>query len=361
MTDPNMITRSAAPGGPSRGTSRVAIERVESVSGHRLRVSGRWRRSGGAAADEPLLVVTVGGRRHRFAPDGTDQSGRSLGEWDATFTLPHWALPYEQGQASLWIGTDLVPLPLPGQVEPEAAAEIDSESGPVAEAVAGPGGPFAARRALAPSPLGDASPWPTAGLRPAQTAVLTAPVPDGGRSGPLAELLLRESLGALRAELAERSTEATGLAAQLTAVRAQLDAKASAQAALEAAQAALREQLAEMTMAVEARRDLSDERSRELALALARDDAQARARELEQRIEREKTERDALRGQLAAAQVGRDAARSEAAGLRTELERLGSDLTAAREGLAAEGGDLGEARRLLAEAQALSASLRRGS
>ena len=105
---------------PAPAATPVAIDRVERSRGEgdgiRLRLTGRWLGPGDPADLDPLLVVTIDGRRHRFAAmrndDGTDQ--QAAGRWEATFDLPAWAEPTCPGQAALWLGDSVVPAPPPG-------------------------------------------------------------------------------------------------------------------------------------------------------------------------------------------------------------------------------------------------------
>jgi hypothetical protein len=368
-------------------------------------MTGRWLRPADAAQREPLLVIQVQGRRHRFAPaDGGDGPGGDgpaarNGVWEATFNLPSWAEPNREGQAALWVGTAVVPVPLP------APRPIDAA--PV---------PLPAPRPIdaAPVPPGPGSPD---GLRPGE---LPDSVVDTGRTGPLAELLFKESVSALHAELEQRSTDVARLQGSLADAQSELEARTAMQAALESAHGDLRGELQELMSAVGVQRedferrlataedrraaaeaerdrlreelatsdattqravDAAAERSRrELAeliaardalaaeiadVIAARDALTAEVADLRARLaatqpghQQHVAELAALRDQLASSQVARDAAVGEAAGLRAELERLGTELAVTREHHAAQGGDLSEAQRLLAEARSLSEQLR---
>ena len=355
----------------------LAVDHVDRARGRgdgvTLRMTGRWLHSADAAQSEPLLVVQVQGRRHRFAAaDGGDGPAAGNGVWEATFNLPSWAEPNREGQAALWVGTAVVPVPLPA-----------------------PRSTFAVPAAPAPG-----SPD---GLRPGE---LPNSVVDSGRTGPLAELLFKESVSALHAELEQRSTDVARLQGSLADAQSELEARTAMQAALESAHGDLRGELQEMMSAVGVQRedfekrlataedrraaaeaerdrlreelaaadartqrevDAAGERSRrELAeLIAARDALTAEVADLRARLaatqaghQQHAAELAALRDQLAFAQVARDAAVGEAAGLRAELERVGGELAVTREHHAAQGGDLDEAQRLLAEARSLSEQLR---
>ncbi len=248
-----------------------------------------------------------------------------------------------------------------------------------------------------------AAPGSPDGLRPGE---IPDSVVDTGRTGPLAELLFKESVSALHAELEQRSTDVARLQGSLADAQSELEARTAMQAALESAHGDLRVELQELMSAVGVQRedfekrlataedrraaaeaerdrlreelaasdamtqrevDAAGERSRrELAELIAAHDAlTAEVADLRARLaatqaghQQHAAELAALRDQLAFAQVARDAAVGEAAGLRAELERLGGELAVTREHHAAQGGDLGEAQRLLAEARSLSEQLR---
>jgi hypothetical protein len=379
----------------------VAIDRVDYTrndpGGIELRLRGRWLGGSEASGSEPLLVVQVQGRRHRFAPAG---DGHSVppGAWEARFRLPPWAQPRHEGQAALWVGTSVVPVPVPG--------------------VAGDGS-HSPHRLPPPPALGEARAWPAdvapppAEVRgwppdptppgieaePPRLGDIPDPAVDTGRTGPLAELLFKESVSALHAELEERSAEVARLQGALADARSELEARTARQSALESAHGDLRGELQELVGAVTAQRDdyerrlaeaeaqrqdadraldaarddvaqaVEAERARTAAqvaeLSAARDAAVTDAADLRHRLaaaasgrQHHAAELSALRDQLAAAQVSRDAAAGEVAGLRAELERLCSELAVTREHQSAQGGDLGEAQRLLAEARSLSEQLR---
>jgi hypothetical protein len=394
----------------------VAIDRVECTRSDRdgieLRLTGRWLGAAESGGSEPLLVVQVQGRRHRFTP-ARDGHGLPPGGWEATFRIPPWAQPRHEGQAALWVGTSVVPVPLPG--------------------VFGDGSDPAHR--LPPPPaLGEARAWPPdvapppADVDPARFSDSPDPAVDTGRTGPLAELLFKESVSALHAELEERSAEVARLQGAVADARSELEARTSRQSALESAHGDLRGELQELMGAVGVQRDdyerrllqaeeraasaeaerdrlgaelaaerdrlgaqvqaerdrvsaevqaererlraeLDAERGRTAAqlshLSAARDAADADAADARHRLaaaasgrQHHAAELSALRDQLAAAQVSRDAAAGEVAGLRIELERLGSELAITREHQSSQGADLGEAQRLLAEARSLSEQLR---
>jgi chromosome segregation ATPase len=193
----------------------------------------------------------------------------------------------------------------------------------------------------------------------------SAPAGDP-RSGPLSEVLLKQTVCALRGELQERTTEATRLRGALADSRSELDARAATQARLEAMHGELRGEL----------RGLADlvarESERHAELSSSHDAVVARVAELQAQLaqaERLRGETDerlvaahdqlaSVQGELAIATVSRDAAVSEAAGLRVELERFGTELAIVRERLGSHAGELGDAQTLLSDARALAAQLR---
>jgi hypothetical protein len=403
----------------------IAIDRVECTRSDRdgieLRMTGRWLGDAEAGGSEPLLVVQVSGRRHRFTA-ARDRQPLPPGAWEATFRIPPWAEPHHEGQAALWVGTSVVPVPLAGAYGQRSQSPDRPPPPPaLGEARAWPPD-------VAPPPA-DADParyadtaWYADSARfgdPARFADAARyadggdPAVDTGRTGPLAELLFKESVSALHAELEERSAEVARLQGALADARSEVEARSSRQAALESAHGDLRGELQELMAAVAAQRDEyerrlseADERVAAADARVAAADARMHAAESEREqaraqldAERERmraeldTERERvragleaerqetaelrhrlaaaasgrqhhagelslLRDQLAAAQVSRDAAAGEVAGLRAELERLGSELAITREHQSSQGADLGEAQRLLAEARSLSEQLR---
>jgi hypothetical protein len=415
----------------------IAIDRVERARGQgddvRLRLSGHWLIDDPPSqpdAPEALLVIQLQGRRHRFPADRSPAGAAPLpGTWQAEFTVPSWAVPSRRGQAAVWVGTSVIAVGPPGMPpapvpppDPEAASP---EPAPVSPE---PAGVSAEPVAVAPESSEPAAVLPEPAAESAEPATVSpqsaspgpeaaavaepggSPDPrhDPGRGGPLASLLLKETVSALHAELERRSTEAAQLRGALADAQSELDARAARQAGLESAHGELRHELEQLMAAAtrqrqdfeqrlaavrdeldRAREDAAmataarDETETQLAqareqakaeLAQAREQARAelaRAREqagaLEERLRartdaehREAHEAAALREQLASAQISRDAAISEAGGLRAELERLGAELTVMREQVSAHGGDLGEAQRLLADARALTQQLRGG-
>jgi hypothetical protein len=353
--------------------SPIVIDRVKRSRGDgdtvRLRLRGR-RLAAAAESDlDALLVVQLHGYRHRFAGSKAGDEDPSPGSWRASFTVPDWGVPVEYGQASLWVGEVSVPVPPVGT------------------------------RIRMPEPA--ASSAPAASEPPAVSAA--AAEAEAGRAGPLAEVLLRETVSALHAELEQRSGREAALDGALERARAELVARTASQTELEATHAELRTELARLVEAVaeqqaefDRRLDEARERS-EAELARARGEAERARSELAQaRAEADRTraelhgareqetgvvrtrqelaavserlaattasdqmraqEAASLREQLAITTISRDAAVAETAGLRAELSRLGSELAAVRE--QAGDGELGVAQQLLDDARALTAQLR---
>jgi hypothetical protein len=398
--------------------SPIVIDRVERSRGDgdtvRLRLRGRRLAAGAEPELDPLLVVQVHGRRHRFAASKRGDEDPSPGSWRSSFTVPDWAVPTEYGQAVLWVGQESVPVPpvgtrlrtpdsasTTGWHEPAPIAAAEPAPAPVVEAEAGRAGPLAEA--------------------------------DAGRAGPLADALLRETVSALHAELEQRSGREAALEGALERARAELAARTASQTELEATHGELRTELARLVEAVaeqqaEFERRLEEARERfEARLAQTRGDADHARAELSQardEAERARSElmhaRDeaerarsqlaqgraeadraraellgareqeagivharqqlaavnerlaaaaaseqmraqeaaSLREQLAITSTSRDAAVAEASGLRAEISRLGSELTVTREQAGADDGELGVAQQLLEDARALTAQLR---
>ncbi len=389
----------------------IAIDRVERARGPgddvRLRLSGHWLIQDPPSqpdAPEALLVIQLQGRRHRFPADPLPAGAAPLpGTWQAEFTVPSWAVPTRRGQAAVWVGTSVIAVGPPGM--PPGPVPSPSRSPELGVATPVP----EAASSVPPEP--EASPEPEVGPPEAVSPGASGspdPPADPGRGGPLASLLLKETVAALHAELERRSTEAAQLRGALAEAQSELDARAARQAGLESAHGELRHELEQLMAAATRQRQDFEERlaavrdeldrahedaamamaareETEAQLAQAREQAEAelahareqaeaelaRARERAGTLEeglRARTdaqhrgahEAAALREQLASAHISRDAAVSEAGGLRAELERLGAELTVMREQVSAHGGDLGEAQRLLADARALTEQLRGG-
>jgi DNA repair exonuclease SbcCD ATPase subunit len=339
-----------------RATAEIPLEvdRIESSRADadtiRLRLAGRWLDPAGAVEEE-LLVVQVDGRRHRF-PATRDPQPRGSGAWSASFELPVWAEPRHAGQAALWLGDAVIPVPsLHGTGDSATSTALG--------------------RAVAP---------PEAGLAPAAPELPASPAPEPPayaapetpRSGPLADLLLKETVAALHEELERRTAELARIRGALADAHSDLESRGAMQAALEDTHAELRAQLERLTGAVggdraELARRTSELEQEQSAMAAIRGRHDAEIASLRDQLARAMAgeDRDAvevarLREAVAAASVARDAAVSEAAGLRTELARLGTELAAVRERVSAESGDLGEAQRLLADARALADELGAG-
>jgi hypothetical protein len=340
--------------------SPLEIDRIQSSRAEggqvRLQLSGHWVEPQAAVDEEELLVVQVEGRRHRFpaSPEHRSEAGGDAGpgRWQASFTVPEWAEPRQDGQAAVWVGNAVVPVPpLHGSSggdeprgEPRAEPKREAKRGK-RKASAPPVAP-PARGAEPPPPPPPVAPPPPPPL-PALTARLSAleATHDAPRSGPLADLLLKETVAALHAELEQRTADAARIRGALAESQSELEARAATQAQLEATLGELRAELTRLIEAVE-------DQQRQLEARNA--DAESERAEAQRQLAGLAADAVRLRGDLAAAQVSRDAAIGEAAGLREELQRLGSELTVTRERVDSESGDLGEATRLLADARALT-------
>ena len=56
-------------------------------------------------------MVQVEGRRHRFTPEAGTDTGADARAWRASFVVPAWAEPRRAGQAAVWVGDAVIPLP----------------------------------------------------------------------------------------------------------------------------------------------------------------------------------------------------------------------------------------------------------
>lgn len=369
--------------GPVTG-SPIVIDRVERSRGGgdsvMLRLAGHRLVAASDAELDALLVIDLYGRRHRFAARRDGQGDRGPGRWEASFAVPDWAVPVEYGQASIWVGSASVPVPPVGTKRrvDEPAAELDS----------------------APT-----APVPGSEPEPSAPAAVSASV-EAGRSGPLADALIRDTVAALHAELAQHAERETALEVALERARSEVAARSSSQAELEATHAELRGELGRLTEAVaeqraEFDRRLGEDRERfEAELAQAREQFEAELAQARERSEAELAqaraelvaardrqakladtrerlaavnerltaateserlraqEASSLREQLAAAQISREAAIAEAGGLRSELARVGSEVAISQERSVSPGAELADAQQLLEEARALTAQLR---
>jgi hypothetical protein len=316
---------------PFPADTPVAIDRVDRTRGDdegvRLRLTGRWLGSGDAAEQEPLLVIQLQGRRHRFPALRDERATPALpaGAWEATFSVPAWAEPRQEGQAALWLGNAVVPVPVPGTVTAGVGAAPASEPPAGVPPAAGMPPPAAATPVMPAAGVSPPAP-PSAPAPPGASP--PPPIVDSGRPGPLAELLFKESVAALHAELEQRSTEAARLRASLANAQAELEARTGMQAALESAHAELRSELQQLMSAV----------------GVQREEFERRLRDVESRLSTAESERDALRAELdgerARAARDRDADRERAAAQLAELAAARdaqlAELTAARDAQLAE-------------------------
>jgi hypothetical protein len=277
----------------------LAIDRVERARGQgdqvRLRLSGHWLTARDVADLDALLVVQIHGRRHRFpAARQAEPQASGADGWAASFTLPDWAVPDQIGQASLWVGTSVVPVPPPGTTAEELSATAPARP-PESELEVGSSAPAA----------------PPAGG--------TGASGDAGRSGPLSEALLKETVSALHAELEQRATEVARLRGALAHTRSELDSRGQRQGQLESAHAELRHELGELMSAVTRQRTAFEQRLSA---------AQSGADEHERERERMSTERDEARVERDQARADAQRARAETETARHEIEQLRGELEA---------------------------------
>ncbi len=131
----------------------IAIERIDRAHAEgdliRLSLIGRRLRYDIPGEDEPLLVVSMHGRRHRFQARRDEHGGPPPEVWAASFTIPFWAEPTQPGQASLWLGDVAVPVPVPGEGAgaPDGGGAAGAVGAGAGAAVAGGAGAGAAERA----------------------------------------------------------------------------------------------------------------------------------------------------------------------------------------------------------------------
>ena len=322
--------------------SPIVIDRVERSRGDgdsvMLRLTGRRLIAEAEAGLDALLVISVHGRRHRFAAgDGPGQDDAAPGGWKASFAVPDWAVPVEHGQASIWVGSSSIPVPPAGTKRRTGESAPAFESAPASEPAQGftsepqPAAPGAAPapQPVAPSPGLGSAPQPAGPAVPLRGGP-AAPLPpdagiEAGRAGPLADALIRDTVSALHAELARRSERETMLEVALDRTRSELSVRASAQAELEATQVELRAELARLAEAVseqqrEFERRLDEVRERfESELAQERSTLADGARE-----------RDGLRSELADAQAESARARDELMRAKAEQEHAVSELAQVR-------------------------------
>jgi hypothetical protein len=280
------------------------IQSSRSAAGEiRLRLSGRWLdpQATGDAGEE-LLVVQVEGRRHRFPASRDDEGSTKLppGHWSASFIVPTWAEPRLDGQAAVWLGDAVIPvpplhgryggLPTPAGGDPVPTVESDPSSLPAPlPAPAAPPPPGAPLPSAAP-PMPSAAPLPSAGPPMPSTGASDAP-----RSGPLADLLLRETVAALHAELEQRTADAAHMRGALADSQSDFEARTAMQAHLETTLGELRGELKRLMEAVESQRGQFAERTAEAEREFAERTAEAE-REVAERTaeaEREVAERTA--------------------------------------------------------------------
>jgi DNA repair exonuclease SbcCD ATPase subunit len=303
----------------------LAIDRVERSRAKqdqvRLRLTGRWlsgAHESEAGTSEALLVVQMHGRRHRFAATRDDPQAEPSLEFTASFTIPDWAVPEQPGQAVLWVGDDVVAVPPPGAAsrppEPPAPGREDFVvASNVREAE-----PVLAERDREPS-----------GAHPHASDA------GAGRSGPLAELLFKETVTALRSELDQRTAEAAQLRARLAEVQREAESRSGAGSGLESAHAELRAELRHLMEAVgEQRREFDEQLSaahgeRDQAQD-ARDHAQGERDQAQGECDRAREELDRARAELDPVRGELEQVRSELADVRAELEGSRAELDQAR-------------------------------
>ncbi len=301
----------------------LAIDRVERSRAKRdqvrLRLTGHWLSGapgGEAGSSEALLVVQMHGRRHRFPATHEDPQAEPGVEFTASFTIPDWAVPEQPGQAVLWVGDDVVAVPPPGAtVRPaEPAASAGEHSGMEGDA---------------------REPEPVLADREPSESHQHSGEPGAGRSGPLAELLFKETVTALRSELEQRTTEAAQLRARLAEAQRESESRSGAESGLESAHAELRAELRRLMEAVgEQRREFDEQlaavRGERDTAQDERDRAHGERDRAREELDRARTELDPVRGELEQVRSELADARSELADVRAELEGARAELEQAR-------------------------------
>lgn len=294
----------------------LAIDRVERSRAKRdqvrLRLIGHWVSSPEgwtAAGSEALLVVQLHGQRHRFASTRENPRDEPGLEFTASFTIPDWAVPEQPGQAVLWVGDDVVAVPPPGASIRPAESPASAGEGFAVEGQA---------RADTPATADHISSDPHH----------TGGEGGAGRAGPLAELLFKETVTALRAELEQRTAEAAQLRARLAGAQRESESRGGVESGLESAHAELRGELRRLMEAVGEQRREFDE---QLAAAGAEADG------VREELERAHGERDTAGEEL-------DRARAELAPVRDELEQARSELSDVRAELEGARAELDQAR-----------------
>ncbi len=334
-----------------RSPAPIAIDRVDRSRGDgdliRLSLTGH-RLGDGAGVAEPLLVISMHGQRHRFAPTRDGLAGTAPpGMWAASFAIPFWAEPMRHGQAVVWIGDAEIVVPFPRE-----AALVSPAAPPLAEP---------------PDPQPGIEVETDLEIRTEAEVEIEL---DASRPEPEPEPVVADP----------EPDPASLLRRELALVQSELDARSARVSALDAVQRELRADLAQLIAAIAGQREeferrlaAADEERAELEGRISAGEVQragleeraaaadAERQQLAQRMAQDEAAREALGRRAAEAEVSRDAASGEAAALRGELERVGTELVVVRDRLIAQGGNLGEAERLLADALSLSAGFRSGS
>ena len=359
----------------------IAIDRVERARGEgdnvRLRLIGRWLDPDHAASEhDPLLVVQLQGRRHRFAATREPDDGPGVpGAWQADFSIPSWAVPSRPGQAAVWVGNAVVAVGPPGSA-PRAGAPVPRRRRrrralrrpplrrrPTPEHPLRPRrSPSRCRRPTSEPAATSAAParWPTCCSRtrwrrctPSSSGAPPRPCSCGARwpTRSPSSRPGRPVRRVWRAAHAELRHELEQLMEAVPRQRREFEERSSAtEDQLDRA----REELA-MTAAARRRgAGPSGARARQEAEAL--EAAARRRRRSPSSARRRSPPPCASSWRPPRSPATPRSARS--ARCASELERLGAELAVMREQVTAHGGDLGEAQQLLADARALTEQLR---
>jgi predicted nucleic acid-binding Zn-ribbon protein len=345
-------------------TTGLELDQVECspLGGDKLavRLHGRWPGRPRRAARRVTLIVEDDGRRHRFPAIPQPRSARLADQdaWTASFAVPAWLQPALDTSASLAIGEASIPVPPPEHAPPEHAPpeHAPPEDAPpeVSASEDRPSQADAPAETVAPKGNGSAAP---------------AAEQDGNGARPRGEppvTTAEATIAALRNELHERAGAIARLHGVLADVQAEVEASSTSQARLQSTQDELRRELEGLRGALDTERThRAETESRALSVAAQQASLEQQLSELsgardQATLEREELNRElsTLRTDLATSEVAREAAASESAGLRAEVERLGRELVGARRDVGDHTAGLAQAEALLAEARALTASLR---
>ncbi len=338
-----------------------------------VRLSGSWQRAPNPDA-QAILIIEADGRRHRF-PQNL-QPRRTVGsdsKWSARFTIPAWLRPYVDGTVTLAIEDSVMEVPPLGRagVEPRRPDESRA-SAPTASARAPmPGSvpptpapapaPESAPSASVPAPAPRSAP-PTSAPAPGPESVPRAstrhpapPVPSDTGSG----VTLQDGISALRVELKERFAEEARMRRELAELKAQLAVRNAAETQFEQMREELRAELATVREVFATEDDRGAEvESRAMVLAAELEAAREQVKDVAAERDLLRAEVAQLRTAVASSAAARETAIGQATSLQAEIDQLSTELAVVRAQQRGAETGLQDAEALLAEARALTDSLR---